>query len=262
MRLRKYIDLYRAGFKKASHYRLQTAASLVSSILYIVMLYAVWTAIASSGTLEGGLTKVLSYIIVAQVVQRFVGTALESYFGDKIRKGTIVNQMKRPISVRAQAYLHQAGWQSFELLTRAFPILILGLAFTQLRLPGPVYLLSFSASVLMSFHLMFAVAFCTSMLTFWTKTANGIRFTRSNIIRLFSGALFPLYLLPDGVKQLFYILPFHLIIDGPINLFLMETAGGDILTLLAQQLVWTGVFLLLGELLWRKAKKKLTVQGG
>jgi len=100
------------------------------------------------------------------------------------------------------------------------------------------------------------------MLVFWTKTDNGVRFMRSNVISFLSGVVFPLYLLPGFLQDVFYFLPFHLIIDGPINVYLGNRTGNDLLMLFGQQVLWISIFCLATLLLWRKAKKKLTVQGG
>jgi len=262
MHWQKYWELYKIGVKKASAYKLMVAASFGSSILYIVLLIAVWTAISASADLEGGLTRVISYIILGQVISNSTSMGTEKWFGHKIREGTIVNELKRPVSVIAQSYLHQVGWKSLETLVKAIPLLIIGLAFTGLEAPGMYNLAGFAASVLLSFHLMFAVSLCTSMLVFWTKIESGIRFTRSMAVDFLSGVVFPLYLLPETLKSIFYALPFHLLVDGPINVFLMERTGSAVTSLLFHQLIWILVFLVIAELLWLKAKKKLTVQGG
>lgn len=259
---RKYWELYKTGIKEASAYRLMTAASFGSTFLYIVLLISVWTAISQSAQLEGGLSRVISYIILGQVINSSVSMGIEKWFGDKIRHGTITNELKRPLSLMSQAYLHEIGWQSFDTLMKSIPLLAVGIAFTSLELPTSANLIGFVASVILGFHLMLSVAMSTSMLVFWTKIDSGIRFTRSTLINFLSGVVFPLYLLPEGLKQVFYTLPFHLIVDGPINIFLMQRTGSDITNLLLQQIFWIAVFFILAQLLWLKARKKLTVQGG
>lgn len=262
MHLRKYYQLFRAGFIKASFYRLQTIASFFSSILYLVLLYAVWSSIASSGNLEGGLTKVISYLLLGQVITNFVSMNVEGYFGERIRKGTITNDLKRPVSIRNQSLLHEGGRRSYNVLFKSLPLLVLGFIFTGLQAPSIINGIGFLVSLILSFFLMYSIAFSTSMLVFWTKIDSGIRFTRSMMVDFFSGVIFPLYLLPEPLRQIFFALPFQYIVDGPINVFLMETTGRKILTLLGQQLLWIAIFFVTGELLWRKAKTKLTVQGG
>lgn len=262
MRLRKYWQLFRVGFKEATTYRLMALGSFASTLIYVVLLLAVWTAISQGAELQGGLTRVVSYIILGQAVNNTVSLGTEKWFGDRIREGTITNELKRPVSLMAQSYLHEVGWKSFDALSKSLPILVIGVVFTGLSAPSFGNLAAFGVSVFLSLHLVFSIALASSMLVFWTKIDTGLRFTRSMVIDFFSGVVFPLYLLPDGLRSVFYALPFHLIVDGPINVFLMQRTGGDILALFAQQLLWTAGFMALAMLLWLKAKKKLTVQGG
>lgn len=259
---RKYWELYKMGVKEASAYKLMSLASFASTFLYIVLLLAVWTAISQSAQLEGGLSRVISYIVLGQVINSSISMGIETWFGHKIRNGTITNELKRPISLIKQAYLHEIGWQSFDTLLKSVPLLVIGIVFTGLEMPSFYNFVGFVVSVVLSFHLMLAVAMSTSMLVFWTKVDNGIRFTRSTIVNFLSGVVFPLYLLPESLQTVFYILPFHLMVDGPINIFLMQRTGDAVIGLMLQQLLWIGIFFVVAQLLWIKARKKLTVQGG
>ncbi len=262
MNLEKYIELYKTGVKEATAYKLMTVSSFFSTFLYIILLIAVWTAISQSAQLEGGLSRVISYVILGQVINSSISTGMEKWFGHKIRNGTIVNELKRPVSVITHAYLHEIGWQSVDTLLKSVPLLIIGVLFTALEFPSVGNFIGFIASVFLGFNLMIAVTMNTSMLVFWTKIDSGIRFTRSSIVSFLSGVVFPLYLLPEGLKQVFYTLPFHLIVDGPINIFLMERTGVEVIDLLLQQFLWILIFSATAILLWRKAQKKITIQGG
>jgi len=85
---------------------------------------------------------------------------------------------------------------------------------------------------------------------------------RNLIQRLFSGVLFPLYLLPGQLKPIFEATPFPSMVDAPISIFRMNVTGSEILPIFGKQILWTLIILLVGELMWRKAQTKLTVQGG
>jgi ABC-type uncharacterized transport system permease subunit len=259
---KKYWELFKTGVKEASAYRLMSVSSFFSTLIYIVLLLAVWTAISNSADLVGGLSRVISYIVLAQVINSSISMGIEQWFGYKIRQGTIVNELKRPVSLISQAYLHEVGWQAFDTLLKSVPLLVIGIIFTGLEMPPLYNFVAFIVAVILSFHLMLSVALSTSMLVFWTKTDSGVRFTRSTIVSFLSGVVFPLYLLPEWLKEVFYALPFHLMVDGPIQVFLMQKTGSAITDLLLQQLFWILVFFVTANLLWYKAKKKLTVQGG
>jgi ABC-2 type transport system permease protein len=117
-------------------------------------------------------------------------------------------------------------------------------------------------ALILSFNLVFAFSFLTSMLVFWTEIGWGIRAMRSNIQDVFSGVLFPLYLLPGSLAEVFDLLPFKSMADGPIRIFTMDATGMEMLNVFGLQIFWIILLGLIGELAWRKAKTKLTVQGG
>lgn len=258
----KYYEFAEIGLKKAAAYKFNAFMALGTSLLYILLFYYIWSAIDASGTIEGGLSQVMTYLVIGQVVSNAAFIEVESFFGERIRKGTIVNELKRPVSIRLQSYAHKAGEAFFKLFTRGLPVLLVGALFFNVTLPSPLYIAVFLVSLFLSFNLVFSFSYLTAMLVFWTKIDWSVRMMRTTVQNLFSGVLFPLYLLPDGLKTLFDILPFQSMADGPISIFLMQRTGTDALMVLGKQLFWIVILLVAGELAWRKARKKLTVQGG
>jgi ABC-2 type transport system permease protein len=77
---------------------------------------------------------------------------------------------------------------------------------------------------------------------------------------LFSGALIPLYLVPEQIRSVFYLTPFPSMVDGPISIY--QGTADSVIQVFGTQLAWIFLLTLFSVILWRKAKKKLTVQGG
>ena len=262
MKWKKYYQIARIGFREATAYRLNAVMSLATSVFYLILAYYIWSAIASAGTLSSSLTAVLSYIVIGQITSNSIFVNAEDPIGERVRKGTIVNELKRPISLRTQIYFYLFGQSLFNFLAKGVPVAIIGAFFLNLGIPTGINLPAFMLSLFLGLNLVFSFSFLTAMLIFWTKVAWSIRMMRNLIQRLFSGVLFPLYLLPDQLKPIFNITPFPSMVDAPISIFRMETTGAQLLPLFAEQIVWTLIILLFGELIWRKAQNKLTVQGG
>ncbi len=260
--VKKYLEFARIGFREMAAYRFNAAMGFIGSILYLVMVYAIWTAIDASGQLSASLSGVLTYILLGQVVNNSVFIEVESFMSERVREGTIVNELKRPISLRLQVYSYLIGKTVFNTISKGLPVLLIGYLFLNIQTPSALNLAGFIIALILSFHLVFAFSFLTSMLVFWTDIGWGIRAMRSNIQNVFSGVLFPLYLLPEGLGSIFNLLPFQAMADGPIRIFMMEATGREMLQVFGTQILWIIVFVILGELAWRKAQKKLTVQGG
>jgi ABC-2 type transport system permease protein len=258
----KYWELLKIGFKEASAYRLDAVTGLGSSLLYIVLYYYIWQAISQAGTLTSSLTAVMTYIVVAQVVSSTVFVSVEGFIGRKVRHGTIVNELKRPVTLFTQAYFRKLGVAVFRSLTRGLPVLLLGIFYLQIPLPKGLNIFYFFLSLLLALNLVILFSYSASMLVFWTKVEWSIRGVRNTIQKLFSGVMFPLYLLPEGLSQFFNILPFKYMVDGPIQIFLMQRTGLQVAKMLGLQLIWVIILFGLAHFMWKKARTKMTVQGG
>lgn len=262
MHLKKYYAVARNAFREATAYRLDAATILLSSVVFLILYYAVWSAIDASGTIEGGLNQVMAYLVAGQIVSNAVFIQTEQFIGYRVRKGTIVNELKRPLSLISHVYFHQLGWASFNSVVKALPIAIFGMVFFQVSFPGLLSLFYFIISVFLAFNLVFLLAYANAMFVFWTKVDWSVRMTRNTVQRLFSGVLFPLYLLPAWLEDIFNFLPFRAMADAPIQIFIGQASGKQVLSIFGLQLFWIAVLFLIAHLMWRKAKKKLTVQGG
>ena len=260
-KFRKYIELIITGFKTSLAYRSNSVASLMNSVIFLILMYALWTAIAASGDLEGGLSRVLTYIVLGQVISSSIFMTVEKFLSGKIRQGTIVNELKRPISLRAQVYFQMLGIMLFNFVFVGFPMTLLGFTFLNLTFPGIYTAGIFIISVFLGYNIVYMLSYCTSMLIFWTKVGWSLRMMRTTIQRLFSGVYFPLYLLPAPLATIFDILPFQSMVDAPISIF-MQTAESPLNIIIGKQIFWIIILAILGEIMWLKAKQKITIQGG
>lgn len=259
---KKYWTITVTGFREATVYRLNAFMNIVTSAIFLLLMYALWSSIAAAGELQGGLVQVMTYLVVGQIVSNTVFVNAEEFLGERIREGTIVNELKRPIGLRTQTYFRLLGRTVFNFIVKAVPIGVIGAIFLDLQLPTLQYAVLFLVSLFFSFHLVFLFSYTVSMLVFWTKVSWSLRMMRSLVQRLFSGALFPLYLLPASLVPVFDALPFQSMVDGPISIFLMQVQGQAVVTVFGKQLLWLVILFVLSEVMWRRAKAKLTVQGG
>lgn len=261
MRLRKYLELILTGFRTSLAYRLNSIASLLNSIIFLILMYALWAAIAASGELEGGLSRVLTYIVLGQIISSSIFMNVEKFLSNKIREGTIVNELKRPVSLNAQVYFQMLGIMLFNLIFVGAPMAIIGFSFLDLTYPGTRTAVTFFFSMMLGYNIVYMLSYCTSMLIFWTKIGWSIRMMRTTIQRLFSGVYFPLYLLPASIAPFFNILPFQSMVDAPISIF-MQTNESSLIFVLGKQILWIVILAVFAKLMWFKAKQKITVQGG
>lgn len=256
----KYFSFTRVGLREGFQYRGNTLAGIGSTIISLIMFYFVWKAIAASGELATPFSTIIAYVALARVINNATSANLESWVGDRIRRGTIVNELKKPASLRLQLYFYQLGKSSFKLVVRGVPALILGILFLNVGLPSALNGFLFVLSLFLTLNLAITLSYLTSMLVFWTKVGWSLRMMRTMLAGLFSGAMIPLYLVPENIRSIFYLTPFPSMVDAPISIY--QGTADSILGVFGTQLAWILILSVLAEVLWRKAKTKLTVQGG
>ncbi|WP_414836463.1 ABC transporter permease [Candidatus Nanohalococcus occultus] len=260
MNFRKYFEIARIGFQEESAYRLNALTGMAGSLIQVILYYHVWKAISASGTLNGSFEGIITYIVIGQMVAGTSFVSIEGFIGEKIRNGTLVNELKRPISLFSQAVFRSIGKSVFRIFTRSIPVLVVGITVFDIGVPSALKTLAFILSVVLSLLLVILTSYSASMLVFWTKIDWSISSMRRMIQSLFSGIMFPLYLLPESVESIFYILPFQAMVDTPIRIYTSSDVA--LAKALGLQVFWTFALFLVAHLAWKKARKKLTVQGG
>lgn len=262
LNFKKYLQIIKTTFKEATAYRLDALMTLGSSIVFLVLYYYVWYAIDQSGTLTGGFQQVITYIVAGQIVSNAAFLQTEIFMGERVRRGTIVNELKRPIELMKYTYFHELAWSLFNFSFKSIPVAIIGVVIFGINTPTLFNAIFFLISTFLAFNVVFLLAYSSAMLVFWTKVDWSVRMMRNTVQNLFSGVLFPLYLLPDTLGTIFNWLPFQVMADAPIQIFTMSATGTDILIILLKQIVWIVILYGVAILAWKKAKTKLTVQGG
>jgi ABC-2 type transport system permease protein len=257
----KYLEISFVSFRESFAYRLDAIMSLFSTSLSLLMYYFVWKAITMQGAVNSSLNEIMTYYIVAKAVQSSVFVTVEKFIGPKIQHGTVVNELKRPLSLLSHCYFRQIGKSGFDALTGSLPILIIGFILVDITLT-PISIILFILSVFLSFNLIFLFSYVASMLIFWTKIEWAIRGSRHHIQKLLSGAVFPLFLIPEPLQSVFYMLPFQAMIDAPVRILSGGINLQNTALIFLNQLFWIIVLLIVARFAWSKAKKKLTVQGG
>ena len=82
------------------------------------------------------------------------------------------------------------------------------------------------------------------------------------IVRILSGTLLPIWFMPSVMKKIIAWTPFESIYFTPVQIYLGEIQGVELLEKLLIQLIWVFMLWLIARFFWKKGVKKLVVQGG
>jgi ABC-2 type transport system permease protein len=101
------------------------------------------------------------------------------------------------------------------------------------------------------------------MAAFWTDDVWATRFLFGVIfLEFFSGAFFPIDILPNWLVSIFNLTPFPYLIFFPLKIWLEQVDTDQILNIFLISIAWLIIFYILAKLLWRKGVKNYGAYGG
>ena len=90
----------------------------------------------------------------------------------------------------------------------------------------------------------------------------GIITIKNVFVNILSGALLPLWFMPEAIRKVISFTPFESIYFTPVRIYLGEISGMDMVSEMAMQLLWIVILGVIANMFWKKGVKKLVVQGG
>jgi ABC-2 type transport system permease protein len=136
--------------------------------------------------------------------------------------------------------------------------------FRQYFLPPPdavtfgLFVVSLGFTALLQFFISYAMA----MLAFWLLEISTLIFILFAFEYLASGHLFPLDVLPAGVKELLFLTPFPYQLYFPIQIYLGKVAGTGLWQGLTIQCLWVLAAYAFARFMWRRGIRKYAAFGG
>ena len=117
-------------------------------------------------------------------------------------------------------------------------------------------------SVVLGIFIVTGINMLVYTIGFYTYNQNGISQIINSLIEVLSGAYLPVVLLPMFLQKATYFLPFRMITDLPFRLYSNNIGINEGLISILLQLIWVIILIVVGNLIVKKALKKVFVQGG
>ena len=237
---------------------------LVLNIISMAILVYFWRAIYNdASTISGlGLNQTLTYILLAFIFMPLTANDLIWEFGSNLRDGTIVHYLLRPINFQGMNYAQSLGTLAMRLVLQ-IPMAVVAVVLFGLRIPtDPGTWLAFLISALLGFTVMFYFNWLLACLTFYTTEIWGLGVLIEGMNFFLSGALVPLVMMPELVRNIVLSIPFAQALAVPVGLLTGITPLSDAPRVWMIQIAWIAGMWLLSSLFFRVAVRKITVQGG
>jgi ABC-2 type transport system permease protein len=260
-------EFARSSFLIMLAHRVRYMIGVINYMTYVAVNYYLWEALFAvdpTGSRAGwNLDQMRTYVSVNWIVRSAYFSNSDNVLAARINKGEITSDLLRPTSLLLQFYGSALGESLFRAIFMAAPVLVLALFVFNIMPPADVeHGTAFAYSVLLAFHIFFAVNFLTGLLAVFTEKLQGFLWAKFMLLQFMSGLLLPLDFFPEPVRIVFQALPFKDLAYTPMNIYLGRVNGDAMYSVLLQQTLWTFALIVCCEWMWRRVRRRLAVLGG
>ena len=265
--MRKYLYIYSVSLQDFLQRRWTLAVDRLRSLIVIVALYYLWSALLAKDSTILGYTRpqMLTYVLGLSLLRAFVLTSRAWETVGEIAGGQIVSYLLRPISYYGYCLAKDLAWKTVYVVSAVFEV---GLLILVLR--APVYLpsdpaawLLAAAATVLALLIYFALGMTVCLAAFWTSESSGPLFCFELALSFCAGAFFPLDVLPPFWQGLLKLLPFPYLAFFPLEVYLGRWGPtADVLRGLAIQVFWIGTIFALSRAIWSRGLKAYAAEGG
>ncbi|OGM09477.1 hypothetical protein A2159_00915 [Candidatus Woesebacteria bacterium RBG_13_34_9] len=266
--MKKYLTVFKISFAQEFAYPINLIFWRIRNIFQIILLYFLWSSVFenTSGEIFGySKEKILTYIFGIIVLKAFVFSTKTNDIAGDISRGDLVNYLLKPISYFKYWFSRDIASKSLNLVFSFFEITILFLV-----LKPQVYiqkdlldLCIFLFFLLLAVFLFFLILMLTNLITFWAPEAGwSSQFLIIIILsEFFSGAVFPIDILPQFLQRYIYLTPFPYLIFIPLQVYLGKVETLVLYKSILVSFFWIGILIILLKLMWQKGLKRFEGAG-
>jgi len=250
-------------------YRGDFALGTLMRFLPIVTQIFLWSAIfiGSDKTTIAHYTyhDMIAYYLLTMISRAFSSMpGLASGIAAQIRNGEIKKFLIQPVDLIGFLLLARIAHKLVYYLVAAAPF---ALVFFLCRSffpgwPEPSILLACLASLVMSFLLGFFLEATLGMIGFWFLEVSSLLFVYMLFSFFFSGHMFPIDILPQGVATVMRFIPLEYLAYFPAAVFLGKIRGTELAIGLGVQLAWVLAFMLASRVTFHFGVKRYSAFGG
>jgi ABC-2 type transport system permease protein len=253
--------IYTIRLKEVYAYRLNLLVWLLNPTLQLILLATVWRAVYDGrSSIDGvSLTAMTTYVSLSTLHSLLLRDDAIQWVEQRVRTGVIAMDLLRPIAVREQVMWGQLAQVTTRLGTvvMMFPVALLFSGFTATS-AGGLYLLSTTMGWLISCFINQLL----SAISFWTLELGGLTFLFFVVNAFLSGAAVPLWFMPDWLAGALQLLPFQATVYTPVSIYVGQLTGTAAWQAVGVQALWLIGLASLTTLVWRRALRRVVVQGG
>lgn len=256
-------DIFRMGVRRVYAYRMFTYLGVLQVFLQLLLLRAVWQAVyGDRDSVEGvPIETMVTYLTVVGLINFIIYPGIASEIGRRIEQGQVAVDMVRPVGFVRQMLALELGDSSgrWILLVIVIPgLMVVG----SLAPPSPVAALLFLVSLALAFAVSVLMWLLVGLSGFWLMHISGMSGLVGMTSSFLAGSMIPVWFMPGPLRTLVEWLPFQSINFLPASIWVGQATGWEMWRALGVQAFWVAVMGLLASWVWRRAQRRIVIQGG
>lgn len=243
-------------------YRAEMVIWFLTGTLPIIMML-VWDRVAEDGAIGRFDQQAFAGYFTATIVCRqLTGSWVVWEINQWIRTGSLSPALLKPINPLLFVSLESLAEKPLR-IAMLVPLVAALVAWRpEMALSvGPVEVLLASVSIGLGWLLNLLIQVCFGCLAFRLEQTMGLYMVWFGIWALLSGYLFPLELMPEGVRAIVMVLPFRATLGVPVEILSGGLAGRAALGGLLFQVTWVAAMALLAVWFWRWGIRRYEAYG-
>lgn len=251
--------LLTAHYAHMMEYRAEIFLWALSNSLPIILM-GVWIKASQGGNFALSTVDFARYFFAAFLVRQFTTVWVIWEFEREVLEGSLSFRLLQPID----PVWHHVTRHIAEKMTRLPLICVfIGLFFWLYPeaswIPSLGQIIRFIVVIITSFALTFTVQYTFSMFAFWIERASSIQQFWFLFYIFLSGAIAPLEVFPEGLRNFVQLTPFPYLMHFPAAILTgLEVNFGRGLIIM---LIWIFIFYLANRWLWKKGLKQYSGMG-
>ncbi len=256
--------LTRKASRRMSIYSANVVSYCISGVIMLVIQVSIWNALYAHGARpEATYAETITYVVLVNTVLQVFDIKIGAPIGRSVYDGTIGEDMLRPVNLQIFHIAQQLGGTLFNAFAYSLPLLLVGVIFYGILPPaGTAYFGAFLLSGILGRIIAGLVNLIIGYSAFWLMNNWFMVYFERALMMLFGGLLVPLWFYPSWLASAAAYLPFRYVNYAALELYLGRIPLDGPPAVLAAQLSWVLVLLCAERLIWVRAQKKITVQGG
>lgn len=263
-----YLKYFKTELIMGLQYKVAAISGLCTQFFWGILYCLLYEAFYSHASIDAiSFKEMICYVWLMQSFLSLIYLRVnDTEILENIKSGTVAYELCRPYSIYYWWYIRILSKKYAAVALRCLPVIIFAFLLPEpYRLALPLSLeafVLFIISLILGSFVVVGLSMIIHSISFFTLESKGITSIVCSIGEILSGFAIPIPLLPNFLINITKYMPFRLIGDTPFRIYSGNINVIEAKELIILQIVWIILLVIIGNLLIKKALKKVCIQGG